>query len=456
MDVYRIGVTISMVNNASVVLGVIQRDVLKLQESVDMLTGGFTTAKEAAAGLGTALGGDTGLAVIDRLVGQGKELVRQQGLAKEQLRHMPAMTPILPAGGRTNASTHLLATSESEDFKDAHQLTAASGKAAEAQGNLPFNVKAPLMGSVPCDEAQGQPFDLTKPPTAPGSSQNPSPITPLNGGISPSSLSDLISSALARGINASGGSASIAGTGNPLQPAVQSLTGRVMTGVPQGDADGAPESRASANLSGDHTAQEIGVQFAKKQARFQTDSSPDRGTSGICSRDVMQNDPITNIKTFQETWNNLLTALGGPLMDTASNLMVSLTHVVNDLSQWAAAHPELIGAIEKTVGALAGLATAAGVFAIGAKAATALDLLTGPAGLIGLAASIETLGKALPSLPSWLEHLAAGSATGVAVGSAASVVGTTTAATNGAGLGLPRAGATGEPGGRVLLWWLMG
>jgi hypothetical protein len=452
MDLYRIGVTISMVNNASAVLGVIQRDVLKLQQSVDMLTGGFTAAKAAVAGLGAALGGDAALGAMGKLVGQGKELARQQGLFAEKLRHMPAMIPGLPTGRSTNSARQALtATSSSEDFKDTHELTTASGKATGVQSNMPFNIRArPLMGSMLGGGDQDQSFGLTKTATALGSPQKTSPATLRDATARTSSFIDPILSALAQRMNASRGNASIAEAGNPLQPAVRDLMGGVTSGVRQGDRAGAAEPQANAHPSGDHVAQQIGVMFATQRAQFETDSSLNRGASGMSSLGAPgQNDPTANIKTFQETWNSLLTTLGAPLVDTASNLMASLTHAMNDFSQWAVAHPELIEAIEKTVGALATLAASAGLFAIGAKAATALGLLTGPAGLIGLAAGIETLGKALPSLPSWLEHLATGSAAGVAISSVAPIVGTRTAATNGPGLGPLSSGTPSEIGARM-------
>src|SRR5271170_1265921 len=239
MDVYRIGVTISMVNNASAVLGVIQRDVLRLHQSVDMLTGGFTAAKAAVVGLGAALGGDAALGVMGKLVGQGKELARQQGLVQEQLRHMPAMIPTLPTGRSTNAATQaLMATSESgrsnmaEDFKGAHELITASGKAAGAQSNLTFNVKVrPLMRSTLGDGVQDQSFDLTKALTAAGSSQKPNPATLLDSMIGAGGLIDPILYTLTQRMNASGGNASIADTGNAQQPAFRDLTGSVMRGV---------------------------------------------------------------------------------------------------------------------------------------------------------------------------------------------------------------------------------
>lgn len=452
MDVYRIGVTISMVNNASAALGVIQRDVLGLHQSVDMLTGGFTAAKAAVAGLGAALGGDAALGVMGKLVGQGKELARQQGLVQEQLRHLPAMIPALPPGRSTSAATQaLMATGESDDFKDAHQLTTASAKAAGAQSNLTFNVKArPLMGSILGGGGQYHSWDMTKTPTAVGSSQKPNPATLMDAAIRTSSFIDPILSALARRMNVSGGSTSIAEVGSPPEPAVRDLTGSMMRGVRRGDRTGATEPQVGSYLSGDHLAQQIGAMFATPRGRSETGSPLNRGASGISSLDALaQNDPTTKIKTFREAWNSLLTALDAPSVGTASNLMVSLTHAMNDFSQWAAAHSELKGAIEKAVGALAAVAAAAGLFAIGAKAATALGLLTGPGGLIGLAAGIETLGKALPSLPAWLEHLGAGSATGVAMASAASVVGTPAGTTNGAGFGPLGSGTTNGLGARM-------
>jgi len=439
-----------MVNNASAVLGVIQRDVLTLRQSVEMLTGGFTAAKAALAGLGAALGGEAALGVMGKLAGQGKELARQQGLLKDQLRHMPAMIPTLPTGRSTNvAAQAMMAASESEDFKGAHQLATASGKAARDQSNLTFDIEARLLGgSILGVGGRDQSFDRAKTPTVLDGSRKPNPSTVTNSAIGKSSSIDPILSALAQSMIASGGSASIPRAGNPLQLAVRGLTGNVMGGVQQGERARATELRTNAYPLGDDVAKQIGALPATQRTGFATDL--DRGGSGISSVDATaQNDPTATTKAFRETWNNLLTTLGAPLVDTASNLMVSLTHAMNDFSQWAVAHPELTGAIEKTVGALATLAGAAGLFAIGAKAATALGLLTGPAGLIGLAAGIETLGKVLPSMPSWPEHLAAGSATGLAMGSVASIVGTPSGATNGVGLGTLNSGATRGIGARM-------
>ena len=308
----------------------------------------------------------------------------------------------------------------------------------------------PLMRPTLGDGVRDQSFDLTKAPTATGSSQKPNPAALRDAVIGMGSIIDPILSTFTQRMNASGGNASVAGAGNALQPAFRDLTGSVMRGGRQGDPEGATESRANAHLPHDYAAQQMRAMLATQQARTETGSSQNRSASGIGTHEVpAQDDWTANIKTFRETWNNLLTVLGAPLVDTASNLMASLTHAMNDFSQWAVAHPELTGALDKTVGALTALAASAGLFAIGAKAAPALGLLTGPTGLIGLAAGIETLGKALPSLPSWLTQMAAGAATGLAMGSVASVGMIPTRATNGAAFGPLSSGTTSSIGTRM-------
>ncbi len=104
-------------------------------------------------------------------------------------------------------------------------------------------------------------------------------------------------------------------------------------------------------------------------------------------------------------------------------MMVSLTHAMDEFTQWVVAHPELVGVIGKTVAALGGLVAEISLFATGATAATALGFLTGSSGLIGLAVGIERLGKVLPSVPPWLGQLGAATAAGAAVGSVAPGIG---------------------------------
>jgi hypothetical protein len=306
MDVYRIGVTISMVNNASAVLGAIQRDVLRLHQSVDMLTGGFTAAKAAVVGLSAALSGHAALGAMGKLVVRGKELARQQGLMQEQLRHLPAMSPVWPIGRSTHATTQaLVATRESgrsniaEDFRDTREVITASGKSPDAQRNVTFNINArSLIRSMLGDGVQDQSTDPTKVPITADRSQKPNSATLLGPMTKASSLIDPILFTLAQKINASGGSTSIADARNRLQPAFRDLTG----GVRQGGPSGASQWWTNTNLPGNHTAQQIRAMFTTQPARFEADSSPNGHASGIGTyNELAQNDPTANIQALRET-----------------------------------------------------------------------------------------------------------------------------------------------------------
>jgi hypothetical protein len=131
---------------------------------------------------------------------------------------------------------------------------------------------------------------------------------------------------------------------------------------------------------------------------------------------LVENDPTTKINAFHAAWTNLLTALGVPMVDHATNMLAKVTQVLTDMSQWAAKNPELVFAIEATATGLAALAVVLGAFAVGTAAASALGLLTGPVGLLALAVGIEAFGRSMSSIPSWLVNMISGAAAGAAVG----------------------------------------
>jgi hypothetical protein len=77
-DVYRIGVAISLTNNVSAALRVIQRDVLGLGRSVDLTQGKFDRLKLAIGGAAAAFVGVGMLKGFDALANAGGELLNQQ------------------------------------------------------------------------------------------------------------------------------------------------------------------------------------------------------------------------------------------------------------------------------------------------------------------------------------------------------------------------------------------
>ncbi|MFT9458460.1 MAG: hypothetical protein ABF611_02750 [Acetobacter orientalis] len=79
-DVYRVGVAISMTDNANQVLQALSRNILGVNMQAEKLEAGLTRAKVAAIGLTGVLAGGALLSGMTRLVGAGKELVHQQSL----------------------------------------------------------------------------------------------------------------------------------------------------------------------------------------------------------------------------------------------------------------------------------------------------------------------------------------------------------------------------------------
>ena len=152
-----------------------------------------------------------------------------------------------------------------------------------------------------------------------------------------------------------------------------------------------------ANLFTNRTAQQMVTMFATQQGRFDKDAALDRGANGIGAADTLiASDPLAKMKAFHAAWENLLTSLGAPLVDDATNLMMHLTHAMTAFSQWASTHQELVHYIELVTAGFAALAVAVGVFAIGGAAFVAMGVLAGPVGLAVIAAGLVALAAAIP------------------------------------------------------------
>ena len=78
-----------------------------------------------------------------------------------------------------------------------------------------------------------------------------------------------------------------------------------------------------------------------------------------------QTDPRVKMQALSAALNGLLTALSGPIMDTAIGVLSNLTGALNRLSAWAEAHPAIAGRIVELATALGTLAAAiAGISAV--------------------------------------------------------------------------------------------
>jgi hypothetical protein len=125
-------------------------------------------------------------------------------------------------------------------------------------------------------------------------------------------------------------------------------------------------------------------------------------------------------------------------LHTLTSLMEGHQAVVGYMTEFAAAFGGLLllgGSIRLMSLALGPFTAALGLLA-GPGVVAALGLLTGVGGFLALAAGIEALGHALPSIPKWVIDMAAGAAVGAAAGSIVPGVGTGIGAIGGAAGGL--------------------
>jgi hypothetical protein len=156
------------------------------------------------------------------------------------------------------------------------------------------------------------------------------------------------------------------------------------------------------------TAQQIVTLFATQQQRFEKDAALIDKAEGVDALpDLAKHDPTTIIMAFTQAWNNLMTALGAPMVQPVNEMIIALTGVLNKLTGWAVANPEAVLLIEKVAAAVAAFAVALGTAAL----LSALVALAGPAGILfalaaAAAVAATDLGKLENAvqnlLPSWL------------------------------------------------------
>jgi hypothetical protein len=119
---------------------------------------------------------------------------------------------------------------------------------------------------------------------------------------------------------------------------------------------------------------------------------------------LTKNDPVLKLDAIHKKWDDFLTALGGPMTDTAITALTKIAHGLNTMAQAMEAHPEAT----KNIGvALAGVAVGLGALAVVSftafvpGGAVVLGLTTLASALTALAAvnwdQVEAAGKRLKS-----------------------------------------------------------
>ncbi len=153
------------------------------------------------------------------------------------------------------------------------------------------------------------------------------------------------------------------------------------------------------------------VELVRNSPAFNKDVENIKRALGTDQYDVLlKNDPTLKMKAFSDAWQNLMTALGLPMVDVATTAMLKVARVMNDIAAWAAAHPEMVGMIEGVAAAIGVGVTVGGavtlVGAIAALAGPAAGVAAAAAGVSALAAAVAVLSAAVSP---WLEkHLGPG------------------------------------------------
>ena len=111
-----------------------------------------------------------------------------------------------------------------------------------------------------------------------------------------------------------------------------------------------------------------------------------------------RSDPKLASQSLKAAIDNLMTALGSPLVPSSVSALNALTDAVNRVTAWAVLNPDTVRSVGMALAGVAGLFIAGGVLAIGGAALSAMGVLMGPLGLLGLGLAIVALRDVMPGL----------------------------------------------------------
>ncbi len=140
---------------------------------------------------------------------------------------------------------------------------------------------------------------------------------------------------------------------------------------------------------GNRTAENVANVLATQSTRLNKDAAMIGGASGLGgAKELAAKDPVTAMQSFSTAWNNLLTALGRPQVDTAVGFLNRVSGAIDAVAGLAARHPTAVKVIGGIALALAAALAVGGVVALGAAAIGAI-LASGP--VAGIAVAIAAI-----------------------------------------------------------------
>lgn len=468
MDVWKIGVAISLANGMSPVLAVIAKDLLGIKGQVSEVEQAFTKWNAAIAGAGAVLAGGAILTGMAKLVEHGKELVHVQEQMKAAGVNQVDVAKATGDSWKVAADYGLKVSNVLADIKEARMVFGSTehamefinplermrvvlnatmeGKGNQAADAVYEMARAGELKGLQSPEQFMSYFDMmTKAITASGGKVDPKGFlqatqygrlaskgwdedfytkilpsmiqemgpsqsgtalmslfgTLVQGKVSKRSLGRMMDLGLigdpskiiydGKGDPVGFDPGAVKGTDlmtkNPYEWAQQVLKplveGKLGHEVKPGDESAI---QMLGGMFGNRTSAQAIATLLLENQRISKDAGLVGQARGLdAADDLLKHDPDTAMRNFQNSWDNLLTALGSPLVAPAVAAMNSVADVMKAVTSFTNANPTAVKLIAESLVAIGAALVAVGTVAIVGAAVAVIGPVTAAVAAIGAA-----------------------------------------------------------------------
>lgn len=466
MDVWKIGVAISLSNGMSPVLAVIAKDLLGIKGQVGEVEKDFSTWKPAIAGAAAVLAGGAILTGMAKLVEHGRELVHVQEQMKAAGVNQVDVAKATGDSWKVAADYGLKVSNVLADIKEARMVFGSTEHAMEfidplermrvvlnasmeGSGNKAADAVYEMARAGELKGLQGPEqfmsyFDMmTKAITASGGKVEPKSFlqatqygrlaskgwneefytkflpsmiqemgpsqsgtalmslfgTLVQGKVSKRSLGQMIDLGLigdmskiiydGKGDPVGFEPGAVKGTDlmtkNPYEWTQQILKPLVDTKLGHEVKPGDESAiQMLGGMFGNRTSAQAIATLLLENQRISKDAGLVGQAKGLDAADgLLKNDPNTAMNNFKNSWDNLLTALGSPLVPAAVNAMNSISDVMKAITSFATANPVAVKLIADALVGIGAALVAIGTVAIVGAAIAVIGPVTAAVTAIG-------------------------------------------------------------------------
>lgn len=159
---------------------------------------------------------------------------------------------------------------------------------------------------------------------------------------------------------------------------------------------------------GTETGRRMAGLFIQNQSQIERDAKLyDQALGGEAYGNIAKGDLTANTKNFADAWQNLMQALGSPMVPTAIQALQTMSNGLNSLSGTLLAHPEMAKAIGESIAVLAAALAGAGVVAIGTLLVGAAPIAAAIGGIVAAAAAFAAFNwRAIADAWNWISEAA--------------------------------------------------